>query len=90
MEQAKTALNDLIYTFEPFKLFEPDPDYKADYVLFMSFTSHMGFPFLMDYPFVCEGTVFYFYNLTAANNLFVLSYCMMITNRRIPCRRRKK
>ncbi len=30
LEQAKTALNDLIYTFEPFKLFEPDPDYKAD------------------------------------------------------------
>lgn len=27
---SKTALNDLVYNFEPLELFVPDPDYKAD------------------------------------------------------------
>lgn len=27
---SKTALNDVIYNFEPLKLCEPDPNYKVD------------------------------------------------------------
>ena len=29
---SKTALNDLIYNFEPLELFEPDSNYKVDEV----------------------------------------------------------
>jgi len=27
---SKTSLNDLVYSFEPLKIFSPNPDYKVD------------------------------------------------------------
>jgi len=27
---SKTSLNDLVYSFEPLKVFSPDPNYKVD------------------------------------------------------------